>query len=155
MAAIPNSKATRSFNRLPRVAAVMADRIHRVNTAASFRIQERAVDSMGGGKSGRTYIVHNRRHVASAPGEAPGIVYGTLANSVFTDNKSPFVSFVYSTDEKAPYLEFGTHKGGYFGPGSSGGGGMAPRPWLTPAATAEEAPYVAALKSVLASAVKA
>ena len=90
--------------------------------------------------SGRTYISTSRPspHRASAPGEPPANWTGVLAASVKTRVEGETESSVYVDESEAPYghdLEMG-----------SASGRVAPRPWMRPAADAEEpefAPRVA------------
>lgn len=61
------------------------------------------------GKSGRSYQRGNKTHQASAPGEAPAIDYGFLINSIGSEREDKG-AIVFSNDDAAPYLEFGTAK---------------------------------------------
>jgi hypothetical protein len=89
---------------------------------------------MGGAKSGRMYGTHQ----ASAPGEAPAIMFGQLANSIDTQMTSATQGRVFSSVEYAPHLEFG-----------SVDGTLEPRPFMGPAAEEERADYQAAMASAL------
>lgn len=120
------------FNHFPRIRRDLQHRTAGVVTAALTNIRERAVASMGGAKSGRTYGTHQ----ASAPGEAPAILFGQLSDSIDIELTSGNSGIVYTTDEKGPHLEYGTIN-------------MEPRPWLTPAAEEERPHYHAAMRSVL------
>lgn len=72
-------------------------------------------------KSGRAYRRGRRAiHVASAPGEAPGIDTGTLMASMGFQMTSPTTAEVSINAEYAAYLEFGTIR-------------MAARPYIQPA----------------------
>jgi HK97 gp10 family phage protein len=122
----------RGFNHFPAIRRDLERRAAGVVVAAMGNIRERAVGSMGGPKSGRMYGTHQ----ASAPGEAPAIMFGQLANSIDTEMVSAVSGRVFSTAEHAPHLEFGTTQ-------------MEPRPFFGPAAEEERADYEAAMRSVL------
>jgi hypothetical protein len=125
------------FNKFPSIIAQIDGRIDAVVRLAAFNIAERARTSMEGAKGGRIYrLPGGQMHQASAPGEPPAILFGTLHGSIDLDFPKPGQAFVYTTDEKAPYLEFGTIY-------------MEPRPWLEPAAEAEREPFVAAMTAAL------
>lgn len=138
--------STRRFNRLPRIATAMVDKISKVNRAAGFNVQQRAVMSFSGTKHGNRYRLAGWRgniiHQASMPGEPPAVMYGNLSNSIFVDAPDAFTVFVYTTDEKAPYLEYGTTI-------------MEARPWLVPAMDEESRAYTKALQLALQLATKA
>lgn len=68
----------------------------------------------------RYFIVGYHIHRASAPGEAPAIDTSNLVNSIQVERVNT-QSNVYTNEEYAEYLEYGTRK-------------MDPRPFLTPAA---------------------
>ena len=85
-------------------------------------------------KSGRTYIVKvgiggkplakARRHVASAPGEAPAVITGDLRKSVDFKVHGHTILEIGANTEYARELEYGTNK-------------MAARPYLKPAIQSE------------------
>src|SRR5262245_62766200 len=52
---------------------------------ATFGIKQKMLFSFAQPKSGRVYKRGNRTHTASAPGEAPAIDTGFLANSIQTE----------------------------------------------------------------------
>lgn len=68
---------------------------------------------------GRTYIIHNKIHRASAPGEPPAVLTGRLRSSIATDLKKNSVK-IGTNVEYAKSLEYGTSK-------------VAARPFLRPA----------------------
>ena len=75
-------------------------------------------------KTGRLYLRGGRIHQASAPGEAPANLTGTLAESVSFEVSSPTQLIIGDRARIADYggyLEFGTSR-------------MAPRPHLKPGA---------------------
>jgi len=121
-----------SFNHFSAIAAGYSDRIGKVVRAAAFNINERAQASFREPKTGRLYGAHR----ASAPGQAPAIQFGTLAASYRVIPIDHFHAAVASSDEKAPYLEFGTRH-------------MEPRPHLGPAAALERDAFEGAVAAVL------
>ena len=72
-----------------------------INTAVKKRIQR-------GPKTGRVYVRGNVTHQASAPGESPATDTGTLASSVYFEQKSKLSSTIGSRLAYAYYLEYGT-----------------------------------------------
>ena len=135
----------RDFNHFPAIRRDLERRVTGVIKVAMFNIREHALDAMAESKTGRVYPVPGVAHTveqgwytASAPGEAPAILFGQLANSIDGELLSPTRGRVFSTAEYAPHLEFGTID-------------MAPRPFFEPAAAEEEPEYRRALKSLLGS----
>lgn len=122
----------REFNHFPQIRRDVERLVSGVVVAATANIRERIVGSMGGAKSGRMYGTHQ----ASAPGEAPAILFGQLSSSIDTELISATHGLVFSSDEKAPLLEFGTTT-------------IEPRPSFGPAAEEERPEYVAALTRAL------
>lgn len=122
----------RGFNHFPQIRRALPRAVTGVVVAAMGNIRERAIGSMGGAKSGRTYGTHQ----ASAPGEAPAILFGQLSNSIDTQLTGATSGIVFSSDEKAPHLEFGTTH-------------MEPRPFFGPAAAEERPEYQAAMAAAL------
>lgn len=125
-----------SYNKIPAIVASMRQSLDAVTRAAAFNIAARAKASMTTSKSGETYRVSGRWHRASAPGQAPAVLYGTLWNSISIAHPEFGQAVVYSTDEKAPYLEFGTRR-------------MGSRPFMAPAADDERDGYVRAVAAIL------
>lgn len=110
--------------------------------------------AMGEPKSGRLYRRGERWHQASAPGEAPAMDMGALAGSIQQEGPRAegdgLVGVVYTNAEIAPYLEYGTGQAGATWPLPSrpadvdytlSWAGMAPRPYLTPAAERARAEF--------------
>lgn len=154
------------FNELPIYAASLAPQVGQVVRGTLARIEARAKLSLSGPKHGlvyrrgrvgrrmtrslagaglRTYqtrggtlmaIVSYKFHRASAPGEPPATDTGALANSIRAEMLDATNGVVGSALVTAPILEFG-------------GGRLAPRPWLGPAAEAERARHVAAIREAL------
>jgi len=60
-------------------------------------------------KTGRVYMRgKDKRHIASAPGEAPATDTGTLVSSITYKQETPLTATVSSRLDYAYYLEFGT-----------------------------------------------
>lgn len=106
-----------SFNRFAELAGLLPDMVDMEVEATAKDIQADVQVDMAGPKSGRWY----QNHRASAPGEAPAMDTGTLANSIDTERESPGAWVVYTNVDYAEYLEFGTVR-------------MASRPAFVPAA---------------------
>ena len=138
---------TVNANNLGRIAAALPRELTRIVQETLNEIESDIAVAMGEPKSGREYRRGERWHQASAPGEAPAIDMGALAASIQQrlDDRGDqgAAGLVYTNMEYAPYLEYGT--------GSTGAGyplperpadvdyttsviGMAPRPYMTPAA---------------------
>ncbi|MFH0980642.1 MAG: hypothetical protein V2A79_03775 [Planctomycetota bacterium] len=118
-------------NDFGRIARGLEDVAHDIVVAACSNIAERSVSSMAGGKSGRMY----GQHQASAPGEAPAIDTGQLADSIQTE-VSGSKGMVYTNSEHGPHMEWGTHD-------------ISPRPFFAPAAEAERKPAADALVAAI------
>ena len=121
---IPNLTAA-----LRRRAAALVD-----TTANTVRFE--AIAPMSGPKSGRIYRRGSRTHQASAPGEAPAIDYGVLANSIQVERESDLRQTVFTNTEYAVYLEFGTSR-------------MSPRPFFGPAFEAARPIFEAGIRELL------
>lgn len=103
----------------------------------TFDITRRMKMAMGEPKSGREYPRGGGKvHIASAPGEAPAIDYGTLINSITEDFPTDLTGITYSSVPYSVYLEFGTHK-------------IAPRPAWIPAAEAAWPGFLSALQKIM------
>jgi len=96
-----------------------------------FAIETDVKAMMAGPKSGAVY----GGHVASAPGEAPAIDTGALANSIQTEMDTLTSGAVYTGIEYAPYLEFGTSR-------------MAARPSFTPAGEHERPRFMGRMRNL-------
>lgn len=121
------------FNRFLEIAGRMADEVDAVVESTAFGIQADVQAMMAGPHSGHIY----NGHQASAPGEAPAMDTGTLANSITTERDAPGEWTVYTGVEYAPYLEYGTVH-------------MEPRPSFTPAAEAAQQDFIANVGRALA-----
>jgi HK97 gp10 family phage protein len=90
------------------------------------------------GKNGRP-----KKHIASAPGDAPNTDDGELVRSIKLDTVPMQASAAVGTPlPKGAWLEFGTRY-------------MEPRPWLIPALRGREAFLVDELEKALAKAIEA
>lgn len=106
----------------PGVIQSMGEQASGIIRAIAFSIEGEMKRSMSTPKRGRFYRRSKRgaAHQASAPGEAPAIDSGLLANSIQTAVVSPLLAQVRIGAEYASYLEFGTRR-------------MSPRPYVQPA----------------------
>lgn len=103
--------------------------------AAGEMIQTEAQISITAG------AVSGKKHVASAPGEAPNNDTGVLANNIETNQIAPLVVEVSSNAPYAAALEFGTSK-------------MAARPYMQPAADAKRKEATQLVRKAVDRAVK-
>lgn len=108
------------FNRLPWIESEAGRRAWLVINKGINDLKAHALTSMAGAKGGRTYRRGRRVHQASAPGEAPAIDQGDLANSYDAYMESEHSGVVRATVGHAVHTEFGTKK-------------MAARPHMRPA----------------------
>jgi len=115
---------TITSNRFPEIAAKLPKEAAKITDKTALRIEGTAKASMAEPKSGRIYGTHQ----ASAPGEPPAIDTSALANSIQRGAGKGATHVVYTNQEYALSLEFGSPR-------------IAPRPFLGPAASAEEAEF--------------
>jgi phage gpG-like protein len=108
------------FNHLPIAVGQMRQEAGMLVQKTALDIEGDIKNEMRQAKSGRSYLRGGRRHVASAPGEAPAVDYGRLINSVQTTQVGSLTSEINTNVEYAASLEFGTRK-------------IAPRPAWRPA----------------------
>lgn len=94
----------------------------RVIRAFTFDVVDRMKQSFALPKTGRVYKVSKtgRKHQASAPGEAPAVLFSTLKNSILTSFPKQTEGIITIGAEYAAYLEKGTSR-------------MRPRPFVRPA----------------------
>lgn len=152
---------TVTFNRLPELIRQLPEALTQIVKETLNDIESDIAVGMGEPKGGRQYRRGERWHQASAPGESPAIDMGALAGSIQQnlDNHSDAGAdgLVYTNAEIGPYLEYGT--------GSTGAGwplperpadvdyttsvvGMAPRPYMTPAAERARAGFEEKLRNL-------
>lgn len=97
----------------------------------AFRVAQEAITSMSEPKTGRLYGDHQ----ASAPGQAPAIDTGALANSIYvatvSDNNPPPGADVTLPQPKRNTVNVGPSV--WYGAVLEFGAGMAPRPFMRPA----------------------
>lgn len=118
-------------SKIPHLTASLRPKAARVVLTTARAITQRAAQSMAEAKSGHVY----GRHQASAPGQAPAIDTGLLANSQVAEMTGPTTAIAGFAAEYAPHLEFGTVR-------------MAARPFLGPAVLAEFENHVNALREL-------
>ena len=97
----------------------------------AFKVAQEAITSMSEPKTGRLYGDHQ----ASAPGQAPAIDTGALANSIYvatvSDNSPPPGADVTLPQPKRNTVNVGPSV--WYGAVLEFGAGMAPRPFMRPA----------------------
>lgn len=126
------SVVTTYTSHIPELKGQMRQNVSSRLLRAGFNIQGRIRRSFAEPKSGRMY----GRHQASAPGEPPAIRYGYLTNSIQVVQTDDMTVYVFTNDEKAPHLEYGTRR-------------IAARPFMLPAAEAERADFEVSMKDLL------
>ena len=124
-------------NRFPELSRKMPEVVGRLVEESARRIVKDAQDSMAGAKHGRVYTRNGADHQASAPGEAPAIDTGALADSLRYEMTKTTRATVFSDSEYAAPLEYGAPAAG-----------IAPRPFLTPAAERERPQLLNALRDL-------
>lgn len=110
--------SVRFTNNLPRMRVQVHNSASRVVRKFVAEIEARIKVSFSEAKHGN---IDSRGHQASAPGEAPAIDYGVLANSTQSYMETDTKGGVGVGAEYGPHLEFGTSS-------------MEPRPFMVPAA---------------------
>lgn len=104
------------FNRIPAIARALTDESDKLVQKTATDLMGEMVTSLEGGRHGRQYGSHR----ASAPGEKPARLYGTLAGGIGIRRRMNAAE-VFSAAAHTPHLEYGTRN-------------MAPRPFMRPAA---------------------
>lgn len=138
---------TVKFNRIPEIIQRLSAALTEIVQETLNEIETDIAVAMGEPKSGREYRRGERWHQASAPGEAPAIDMGALAASIqqrLDDHGQVGAEgLVFTNAEIGPYLEYGTGQTGSAWPlperpadvdYTTSLAGMAPRPYMTPAA---------------------
>lgn len=156
-----NATVTVTFNRLPELAQRIPAELTQIVKETLNEIEADIAVAMAEPKSGRQYRRGERWHQASAPGEAPAIDLGALAGSIqqrLDDHgEAGADGLVYTNSEIGPYLEYGTGSTGASYPlperpadvdYTTGVIGMAPRPYMTPAAERARAGFENKLRTL-------
>lgn len=123
-------------NKFPAITRALPRVVSNICETSAKAIGADAMASMAEPKSGRLYDVGGvAEHQASAPGEAPAIDTGFLAQIQTEPDGSAWVT--YTTAEQASALEFGstTQK-------------ILPRPFFIPATERERPNFLAALQDL-------
>lgn len=128
---MPNVAATIVYNKFPEIVRKLPVETGKIVHSALLGVETDIKERMAGPKSGRVY----GGHIASAPGEAPAIDTGALANSIQTEMDSQTSGAVYTGEETAPLLEYGTSK-------------MAARPAWIPAAGEARPKFLNAMRDL-------
>lgn len=125
-------------NRIP----IVREELHAKAAAevrkAILRTEVEIKKSMASAKHGRLYRVSKtgKPHQASAPGEAPAMDTGALANSIHTEMIGPLTGIVYTNQEYAAALEFGFAR-------------LAARPFMRPAVEIVAPQFIQAMERIL------
>jgi hypothetical protein len=158
-------RITLTDNRIPHLLNAFPQAVDRIVLKTAFEVVKSAVDSMSGDKHGRLYkvkalfasakgkrgkglmdlgakankdgkvVVGYKTRRASAPGEAPAIDLGNLANGIEAAKTGPGTAQVTVYADYGPALEFGTHN-------------MAARPFMKPAAERSWIGFISALLQI-------
>lgn len=125
------------YNRLPELATRFPVEIAQIVQETAQGVEADAKLRMAQPKSGLFYrkSKSGKMHQASASGEAPAIDTGALVNSIANRMQSLTTAIVYTNQEYAPMLEFGTRK-------------MGKRPFFRPAAEKMRARFLEKLKTL-------
>lgn len=108
-------------NRIPEIITKMPISVDRVVRKAALDVKARAQSLMREPKHGQVYLKEGgKEHTASAPGEAPAVEIGNLANSLETVHFEIGHAGVTTNSDYAIPLEMGSRK-------------MEARPFLKPA----------------------
>lgn len=118
-------------NHLPRITRTLHSRAGRVVRKTVAEIEARIKISFSEPKHGTVYGGHQ----ASAPGEAPAIDYGVLANSTQAYMETDTKGGVGIGAEYGPHLELGTVN-------------MEPRPFMVPAAESVKRNFQESLRNL-------
>lgn len=142
-----NATVTVTFNRLPELIQRIPAELTQIVKETLDEIETDIAVGMAEPKGGRQYRRGERWHQASSPGESPAIDTGHLAASIQQrlddSGDAGAEGLVYTNAEYAPYLEYGTGSTGSQWPlperpadvdYTTSVVGMAPRPFMTPAA---------------------
>ena len=107
-------------NDVGKIAAGLGNRARAAARKAALDTKREIADRMSDAKSGRIYKRGQKIHQASAPGEAPAIDTGLLANSIQVTDYGRLGAMVYTNTEYAEVLELGGRR-------------ILPRPYMRPA----------------------
>lgn len=133
-------RITLVYNNMPALDASSRRLAGQVVAKAAMDIEGHVKKSMEGPKHGSMYVLPwGAMHVASAPGEAPGIVTGALHNATRAIPKKEMEWWVVMDTEYSMHLEFGTRK-------------MAARPSLGPAVEYVKPSFMQAMGTICSGA---
>jgi len=122
-------------NRIPELKVKFPNLVQAIIDKTAMDVQRFAIELMQMPKSGRTYKRGSKSHQASAPGEAPAIDTGNLANSIQVKHPKKLLATVGPGDvEYAVPLEFGSENGK-----------LMARPFMGPAAEKARPNFIQAL----------
>lgn len=116
---MPTVVFTVTSNRIPQLVERMRDAVADAVEDTAREIETNIKTGMAAPHSGRMY----GKHQASAPGEMPAIDTSALVNSIQVEPEGDLTQVVYTNQEYAVHLEYGTVR-------------MVARPFMTPASEA-------------------
>lgn len=123
-------------SKIPQLNAELKRRASALVVKTAGRIETTAKLSFADSKTGRTYQKKGKTHIAAAPGEAPAIDSGQLANFVQSEQTGDASAVVGTNVEHGMHTEFGTSR-------------MEPRPWLGPAFEEAQESFEKGVKELL------
>lgn len=98
-------------NNVPELTDKLQAAVGRFIRKGAFHIEGEIKSSMAEPKSGKAYRRKNDKvHIASAPGESPGVDSSNLLGSTQTITRNSLEAKVGTEVEYAQYLEFGTSR---------------------------------------------
>lgn len=125
------------YNKFPEIARKLPVACREIVQETLDEIDETVKAGMAASGGGRTYVRGGRIHTASAPGDMPAIDTSQLVSSLTKRMISGKARGVYFTDNiVGVYMEYGTARG------------IAPRPFMTPAAERARKGFMRKFKSL-------
>ena len=123
-------------NDVGKIAAELRRKAKSAAMKAALDTRREINDRMSDSKSGRIYKRSEKIHQASAPGQAPAIDTGLLANSIQARAYGRDGAMIYTNTEYAEVLELG-------------GKHILPRPFMRPAVEKIAPKFLAAMKTLV------
>lgn len=123
-------------NDVGKIAAELRRKAKAAAMKAALDTKREINNRMSDGKSGRIYKRGAKIHQASAPGQAPAMDTGLLANSIQMRAYGRDGAMVYTNTEYAEVLEFGGKR-------------VLPRPFMRPAVAKIAPKFLAAMRALV------
>ena len=120
---MPRTTVTLTSNRYPELARRMPHALREIRQETAAEIETTIKTGMAASSS------------PSMPGSMPGVDTGALINSIQVEEEGSDVTAVFTNQEYAPHLEYGTIH-------------MAARPFMTPSAEAARAGWLRRLRGL-------